>query len=113
MSLNLRLLANGREMPIDVAIGAPYAPARTEGQEKMSGCLLSTSDDEALAIEILGKDNLEALEMAVRHIRLFLCELVSRGGELRYLDGSKFEPEGSQILKQFKEHAAKIRKSGG
>lgn len=89
------------ETPIHVAIGAPYAPALADEAKHYAGCMVLTCEDPELATEVFGIDEFEALEVALSFLRLFLSKLAAtEGGELLNKDRSKFDPEGSPLLKQ-------------
>lgn len=103
---DLVLMAKDYQLPVHVAIGAPYPGAKTEGMEHYAGCQVLTCDDEDLAVEVVGADTIEALEAATRYIQIFLLKLAA-DGELRHKDGSRFDPSGSPLIKQFDEFVNK------
>lgn len=92
------------EMPVHVAIGAPYTPARAEELKGYAGCLVLTTDDPALATEVFGADEMEALIAGLEFIESFLTKLAAMGGgRLTTVDGKPFDPAGSVLLKQSRE----------
>ncbi|CAN7442273.1 hypothetical protein LJR118_002928 [Acidovorax sp. LjRoot118] len=100
--------SDGYQMPIHVAVGAPYANARTEGMEKYAACLFLTCDDPELTTEIFGGDEMEALAAALEFIESFLQKLVRvYGGKLTTPDGTPFDPAGSMLLKESRRLASR------
>jgi hypothetical protein len=97
-SRKLKFVCGTVEQEIIVAISAPYTPAIDKARAEMgfSGCGVLTCDDPTLAYEVYGRDEFEALEMAVVRVREFLSRL-SRDprGSLQHPDGRKFESSGS------------------
>ena len=92
----------GYEMPIHVAIGAPYAEAKAEEAKGEAGCLVLTCDDPDLTTEITGADEMEALLAGLEFLQSFLVNLESIGGKLKAVDGSPFDPNGSILLQEFR-----------
>jgi hypothetical protein len=91
----------GYEMPIHVAISAPYAEAKAEEAKGRAGCLVVTCDDPDLTTEITGADEMEALLAGLEFLQSFLVNLESiGGGKLKALDGSPFDPNGSILLQE-------------
>ncbi|SHN36831.1 hypothetical protein [Rhizobacter sp. OV335] len=92
---------DGYEMPIHVAISAPYADAKAEEAKGEAGCLVLTCDDPDLTTEITGADEMEALLAGREFLQSFLVNLESiGGGKLKALDGSPFDPNGSILLQE-------------
>jgi hypothetical protein len=93
--------ADGYQMPVYVAVGAPYSPAKADEMKQYAGCLVLTCDEPDLATEIYGADEMEALIAALEFIESFLRRLVvESGGQLRGSDGHPFDPAGSTLLKE-------------
>jgi hypothetical protein len=91
----------GYEMPIHIAISAPYAEAKAEEAKGEAGCLVLTCDDPDLTTEITGADEMEALLAGLEFLQSFLVNLESiGGGKLKALDGSPFDPNGSILLQE-------------
>lgn len=103
---------DGHEMPIHVAISAPYAEAKAEEARGEAGCLVLTCDDADLATEITGVDEMEALLAGLEFLQSFLVNLESMsGGTLKALDGSPFDANGSILLQESR--AIQARKNAG
>jgi hypothetical protein len=97
----LLVRADGMEIPIHVAIGAPYPLVRVEGSECSAGCLVLTCDDPDLASEVVGSDLMEALAVALSFLELYLIKIVEEtDGVLQNADGSAFRPDGSIFLRE-------------
>lgn len=100
----------GYEMPIHVAISAPYAEAEAEEAKGRAGCLVLTCDDPDLTTEITGSDEMEALLAGLEFLQSFPVNLESiGGGRLKALDGSPFGPNGSILLQESR--AIQVRKN--
>jgi hypothetical protein len=104
---------DGYELPVYLAVSAPYFPAETEGMEAYAGCLVQTCDDPDLAVEMFGADEMEALLAGLEYIELFLANVlkVGDGGELRTTSGQPFDPSGSVLLKESRRRRANRRTS--
>lgn len=103
-SRDLLLVApDGHKMPIHVAISAPYAEARFPTMKGSAACLVLTSANPDLAIEIPGADSMEALLAGLEFLQAFLQNLASAGGgTLTTADGASFDPGGSPLLQEFR-----------
>lgn len=100
--------SDGYQMPIHVAVGAPYSNARTEGMEKYAACLVLTCDDPELTTEMFGGDEMEALVAALEFIESFLQNLVRvYDGKLTTPDGTPFDPAGSMLLQETRKRASR------
>jgi hypothetical protein len=92
--------SDGYEMPVHVAVGAPYEPADAKEMEGYAGCQVLACDDSRLATEVLGADKMEALVAALEFIESFLKQMVvEAGGPLKTIEGQHFDPSGSALLK--------------
>lgn len=99
---------DGHQIPIHVAVGAPYANAKTKGMEKYAGCLVLTCEDPELATEMFGEDEMEALVAALEFIELFLRNLVRvHEGKLTTPNGTPFDPAGSMLLQECRKRASR------
>ncbi len=96
-------------MEVFIAIGEPYRPARTPGMAELAACQVLTCDDPALASEVTGRDEMEALAAAVEFLDLFLINTIrqSGGGALFQPDGTVYDPSGSVQLREFRRIAAR------
>jgi hypothetical protein len=89
---------------ITVAVSAPYRPPTNKSAKANAGCMVLTGGDPEHASEVWGVDEMEALEVALAHVQVFLRELANSGkGELRTEDGKPFDPEGSPFLTKYLE----------
>jgi hypothetical protein len=89
---------------ITVAVSAPYSPPRDKSARANAGCMVLTGGEPEFAQEVWGIDEIEALQVALAHVQVFLRELANSGkGELRTEDGAAFDPEGSAFLTQYLE----------
>jgi len=87
---------------ITVAVSAPYSPPREKSSKASAGCLVVLGGEPAQ--EVWGIDQLEALQVAIAHVQVFLRGLAtSDAGELRTHDGALFDPQGSPFLKTYLE----------
>jgi hypothetical protein len=98
---------DGYQMPIHVAVGAPYAKATSEGMEDHAACLVLTCDEPDLATEVFGQDEMEALTAGLEFIETFLTNLTDDGGKLTSPDGAPFDPSGSILLKESRKLSAR------
>jgi hypothetical protein len=90
--------SDGYESAIHVAISAPYKPAQDDAMKEHAGCLVLTCEEEELAAEVFGIDEMEALNAGLEFLRTFLSQLVKQG-TVTYADGSAFHPDGSPLLR--------------
>ncbi len=79
-----------------------------EGTEHLAGCEVLTYDDPDLATEVCGRDEMEALSVALNFLELYLINVVEKtSGKLRNADGSPVDPLGSIFLKESRAIVAK------
>lgn len=91
----------GVDVPVHVAVGAPYRPATGKGLEDQAGCLVLTCDDPDLSVEVSGFDEFEALVSAVSFLQQFLIKITDEmGGRLQTLDGRPVDPVSSAFRRQ-------------
>jgi hypothetical protein len=89
---------------ITVAVSAPYSPPTNKAAKANAGCMVLTGGDPEHASEVWGADEIEALQVALAHIQVFLREVANSGKvELRTEDGKPFDPEGSPFLTKYLE----------
>jgi hypothetical protein len=102
-TLTFKSLASDKvSQKITVAVSAPYSPPREASARANAGCMLLLGGDPPQ--EVWGIDEMEALQVAIAHIQVFLRELAAKNaGELRTEDGALFDPEGSPFLKKYLE----------
>jgi hypothetical protein len=101
---------DGYEMPIHVAISAPYAEAVAQEMKGQAACLVLTCDDPDLATEITGADEMEALLAGLEFLQSFLVNLATTGkGSLKTVDGLPFDHDGSIQLQEFRAIQARKR----
>lgn len=100
-----------------LAISLPYRPPKTPTGVGPAACMVLTCDDPELAIEVSGKDELEALQMALLHIERFLDVLAAdSSGKLLNKDGTPFERQDVTLFAHLlgkplpRPHARKGRK---
>ena len=89
---------------ITVAVSAPYSPPTNKTAKANAGCMVLAGGDPEHASEVWGVDEIEALQVALAHVQVFLRELATSGkGELQTEDGKAFDPEGSPFLTKYLE----------
>jgi hypothetical protein len=92
---------DGSKIPVHVAIGAPYRPAKHARAGNKVGCLVLTCDDPDLATEIWGSDEMDVVAIALALIDIHLIQMIKEtGGELQNLAGAPVDPSGSEALKE-------------
>jgi hypothetical protein len=71
---------DGSKIPVHVAIGAPYRPAKHARAGNKVGCLVLTCDDPDLATEIWGSDEMDVVAIALALIDIHLIQMIKETG---------------------------------
>lgn len=91
------------DLPIDIAIGVPYARTDEKGMPGGAGCLVWTNDDPLCFTEVFGADEMEALICGLTFLENYLIQWEkTTNGRLRTLDGRPFDPKGSEELQAYR-----------
>ncbi len=103
-------MPDGTTVAIHVALGAPYRPAMLDGN--YAGCQVLTCDDPDLSSEVIGRDEMDALAVALEFLELYLIKIVEEThGRLSELDGTPIDPRGSGILLHARKFVANKRQA--
>jgi hypothetical protein len=98
---DLKFVSDAIDMDITLALSAPYRPSKTPNLGPVA-CMILDCDEPALAREICGNDEFEALQMALLHFEKFIDSLNNSGkGILQNLDGTPFTQSAPSLFAHY------------
>ena len=100
---DLKYSSPTHSMDVVLAISAPYRPPKTPmAAGKVAACMIQDCDDPALALEIGGDDEFEALQMGLIHLEKFVEKLsAEKAGKLVNSDGTPFHGKNASLMAYF------------
>lgn len=100
---DLRYASSTQSFNIILAISAPYRPPKTpDAADEVAACMIQDCDDPKYALEIGGRDELEALQKGLLHLEVFVRKLSAGGpGTLLNADGSAFKLTDMDVLSSY------------
>ena len=103
---DLKFVSGDVVMDITLALSAPYRPSKTPSLGPVA-CMILDCDEPALAREICGKDEFEALQMSLIHFEKFIDSLKKSGkGVLQNIDGTPFAESETTLFAHYLRNAA-------